>query len=241
MLPVAGLAAAAAEGVDMSNFPVIQISGLKKSYQIGDTAIEVLRDINLTVNKGEYVAIMGHSGSGKSTLLNIVGCLDTPSAGTYLFNGTDVSKLPGSRLADIRNHDIGFVFQNFNLLPKLDLVGNVELPLIYANVPAKKRKAMVEEVLRRFGIWDRKTHKPSEISGGQKQRVAIARALVKSPSLILADEPTGNLDSQTTEEILEVFDQLHAEGHTIIVITHEIDVAQRAQRTIRIVDGAVVS
>ncbi|MBD3421481.1 MAG: ATP-binding cassette domain-containing protein [Chitinivibrionales bacterium] len=218
---------------------VIQTKALSKSYFIGGEQIDVLHEISLSVSRGEYVAIMGHSGAGKSTLLNIIGCLDNPTRGNYLFNAESVANFSPARLADIRNKDIGFVFQNFNLLPKLDVAANVELPLIYANIPARKRGAMVEKTLRRFGIWDRRSHKPSEISGGQKQRVAIARAVVKNPSLILADEPTGNLDSYTTQEILGVFHDLHHEGNTIITITHEDDVASRAQRLVRLVDGRI--
>ena len=220
---------------------VIQTHDLTKSYVLGGEPIPVLHGINLNVAQGEYVAIMGHSGAGKSTLLNILGCLDTPTSGTYLFNGTPVMSLSASRLADIRNNEIGFVFQNFNLLPKLDVAANVELPLIYGNVQARRRRERVEEVLRSFGLWERRAHKPSEISGGQKQRVAIARAVVKRPAMILADEPTGNLDSTTTGEILEVFEELHREGNTVVVITHESDVAARASRLVRLVDGEVAA
>ncbi len=224
-----------------SAVPVIQTRDLTKSYMLGKEAIPVLHEINLEVARGEYVAIMGHSGAGKSTLLNILGCLDTPTSGAYLFNGKPVMSFSPSRLADIRNNEIGFVFQNFNLLPKLDVAANVELPLIYGNVSARRRRELVERVLKRFGLWERRRHKPNEISGGQKQRVAIARAVVKSPSMILADEPTGNLDSTTTTEILSVFDELHGEGNTVVVITHENDVAARASRLIRLVDGKVVA
>jgi putative ABC transport system ATP-binding protein len=224
-----------------SVIPVIETRNLGKSYFLGKERVEVLRSIAITVARGEYVAIMGHSGAGKSTLMNILGCLDTPTAGEYLFNGRSITTFSQTRLADIRNRDIGFVFQNFNLLPKLDVAGNVELPLIYGNIGAAERRKRVQATLERFGLWDRRRHKPSEISGGQKQRVAIARALVKRPSLILADEPTGNLDSHTTEEILAVFEEIHREGNTILVITHEHDVAQRANRAIRLVDGEVRS
>jgi putative ABC transport system ATP-binding protein len=220
---------------------VIQTRALAKSYMLGREAVAVLHDINIVVARGEYVGIMGHSGAGKSTLLNILGCLDTPTSGTYLFNNVPVMSLSPSKLADIRNSRIGFVFQNFNLLPKLDVAANVELPLIYGNVGARRRHELVERVLKRFGLWERRRHKPSEISGGQKQRVAIARAVVKNPSIILADEPTGNLDSSTTGEILAVFDELHREGNTVVVITHEQDVASRAQRLIHLVDGRVAA
>ncbi len=219
--------------------PIIETRDLTKSYDLGGERIEVLRNIDFTVHPGTYTAIMGHSGSGKSTLLNILGCLDSPSSGSYFFNGADVADIHESGLADIRNRQIGFVFQNFNLLPKLTVEGNVELPLIYGNVARRDRKHRIEEILKRFGLWERRHHKPNEISGGQKQRVAIARALVKHPQIILADEPTGNLDSQTTEEILGVLQQLYAEGNTIVMITHENDVAARAGRLIRLVDGAI--
>ncbi len=220
--------------------PVIETRNLCKSYSLGKADVPVLHNINFTVNKGDYTAIMGHSGAGKSTLLNILGCLDSPTTGEYLIRGVSISSLKSSSLAQIRNTEIGFVFQNFNLLPKLDLAANVELPLIYSNVSRQVRKKKVHEVLERLGIWDRRDHRPNEISGGQKQRVAIARALVKNPSIILADEPTGNLDSHTTSEILSIFDQLHHDGHTIVVITHETDVASRAERTIHLRDGRIV-
>jgi putative ABC transport system ATP-binding protein len=219
---------------------VIETRDLWKSYQLGEEEIAVLKGIHFAVPQGSYTAIMGHSGAGKSTLLNILGCLDIPSRGEYLFNGRSVGRLSASRLADIRNREIGFVFQNFNLLPKLTIEANVELPLIYGNIPARERRRRTETALRRFGLWERRGHKPNEISGGQKQRVAIARALVKSPSVILADEPTGNLDSATTAEIMHVFDELHQEGNTILVITHENDVAKRAQEIIRLVDGQII-
>lgn len=220
--------------------PVIRTVDLVKQYFLGKESIPVLRSINLSVGKGEYVAIMGQSGAGKSTLLNILGCLDKPSSGEYLINGINISSMNESRLAHIRNSEIGFVFQNFNLLPKLDVSGNIELPLIYANISSKERKQRVEAVMKRLGIWERRHHKPNEISGGQKQRVAIARALVKKPSIILADEPTGNLDSHTTLEILTVFKELNDEGNTIVLITHESDVALHAGRTIKLSDGRIV-
>lgn len=218
---------------------VIETFDLCKSYFLKSEEVPVLRNVNFTVHEGDYISIMGHSGAGKSTLLNILACLDKPSSGKYLFRGENIANFNDAKLADIRNHEIGFVFQNFNLLPKLTIFGNVELPLLYANVPAKKRKLMVEKQLRRFGLWDRRKHKPNEISGGQKQRVAIARALVKNPAVIFADEPTGNLDSHTTAEILAILDEISEEGNTIIMITHEVDVASRARRAIRIADGAI--
>jgi putative ABC transport system ATP-binding protein len=219
---------------------VLSLNHVYKNYTVGRETITVLSDVCLSVDKGEFLAIMGHSGAGKSTLLNIIGCLDKPTLGSFMFNGTDVANLSPSRLAVIRNNDIGFVFQNFNLLPKLDVFANVELPLIYANVPAKERRRMVAAILERFGLADRRRHKPNEISGGQKQRVAIARALVKGPSIILADEPTGNLDSRTTEDILLVLEEINREGNTIVLITHETDVAKRASRLVRITDGRIV-
>jgi putative ABC transport system ATP-binding protein len=219
---------------------VVRTEDLCKSYRLGSESVDVLHSITVSVAKGEYVAIMGQSGAGKSTLLNILGCLDMPTRGEYLFEGQPVSGLSQSALTDIRNRSIGFVFQNFNLLPKLDILANVELPLIYGNVPARERKDRVQRILERFGLWDRRRHRPAEISGGQKQRVAIARALVKNPSVILADEPTGNLDSSTSAAIMTVFDELHAEGNTILMITHEQDVAQRARRLVHLIDGKVV-
>jgi len=225
----------------MNSVPVIQTVNLCKSYYLAKDPIDVLKNVDLSVHKGEYVAIMGQSGAGKSTLLNILGCLDTPSSGDYLINGKSISSMNQSQLAHIRAKDIGFIFQNFNLLPKLDIAGNVELPLIYENIKSKERKKRVDEVLERIGLKERKSHKPNEISGGQKQRVAIARALVKNPSIILADEPTGNLDSHTTEEILQIFKMLNNEGNTIVIITHEHDVAARAHRTIRLVDGKIIT
>lgn len=220
--------------------PVIQTVDLVKQYFLGKESIPVLRSINLSVEKGEYVAIMGQSGAGKSTLLNILGCLDLPSSGEYLINSIKISSMNETQLAQIRNSEIGFVFQNFNLLPKLDVSGNIELPLIYANISSKERKLRVEAVMKRLGIWERRRHLPNEISGGQKQRVAIARALVKKPSIILADEPTGNLDSQTTQEILSIFRELNNEGNTIVLITHEHDVASNAGRTIKLADGRII-
>jgi putative ABC transport system ATP-binding protein len=221
--------------------PVIRTHNLDKSYRLGKELIPVLRSIGFFVTRGEYVSIMGHSGAGKSTLLNILACLDTPTSGDYFFNGENIATLSENRLAEIRNRDIGFVFQNFNLLPKLSVAANVELPLIYNSTPRSQRQQRVRDILQRFGLWERRRHKPNEISGGQKQRVAIARALVKKPSVIFADEPTGNLDSHTTEEILTVFDELSAEGNTIIMITHEQEVARHASRVLRLVDGRILS
>lgn len=225
----------------MDDTAVIKTRALCKNYFLGKEEIRVLNDVEVTVDRGEYIAIMGQSGAGKSTLLNILGCLDTPTSGEYLFKTRSIASFSQSRLADIRNQEIGFVFQNFNLLPKLTIAANVELPLIYRNVSSRKRRELVEEILQRFGLWERRKHKPNEISGGQKQRVALARALVKKPALILADEPTGNLDSHTTEEILDVFDQISGEGNTIVVITHEHSVAARANRLLRLVDGRIES
>jgi putative ABC transport system ATP-binding protein len=221
--------------------PVIRTNHLNKYYLLGSERISVLKDISFTIEQGEYVSIMGQSGAGKSTLLNILACLDTPTSGEYRFCGNDIATLGENRLADIRNRDIGFVFQNFNLLPKLSVYANVELPLIYNSTSRKERQQRVREILDRFGLWDRRRHKPNEISGGQKQRVAIARALVKKPSVIFADEPTGNLDSHTTGEILAELDAISREGNTIIMITHEHDVAQHASRTMHLSDGRILA
>jgi putative ABC transport system ATP-binding protein len=218
---------------------VISASGLRKHYQLGANRVDVLRDVNLTVRKGEYVAIMGQSGAGKSTLLNILGCLDAPSQGSYRLNGHDVPGLDASGLCRLRSYGIGFIFQNFNLLPRMTVAANVELPLIYQNVRKAERRARVAEALRGLGIFERRNHLPAEISGGEKQRAAIARALVKRPALILADEPTGNLDSATTREILSILDRLHAEGNTLLIITHDDQVAARADRIVGILDGVL--
>ncbi|MFH1761170.1 MAG: ABC transporter ATP-binding protein [bacterium] len=224
-----------------NNEHIIQTKDMCKVYYLGREPLQVLFNVNLDVKKGDFTAIMGPSGSGKSTLLNILGCLDTSSSGEYLLNGEAVGHFSQSRLADIRNRDIGFIFQNFNLLPKLDVQANVELPLIYGNLPGKKRKAVVEESLQHLGLWERRHHHPNEISGGQKQRVAIARALVKKPSIILADEPTGNLDSATTGEILELLKRLNSEGNTILIITHERNVADATGKTYRLIDGRLTA
>ncbi len=225
----------------MTHPAIMKTENICKYYTLGKEKIPVLYNISLSVEKGSYAAIMGQSGAGKSTLLNILGCLDKASSGQYYINNTDVSRLTDAKLAKIRNEEIGFVFQNFNLLPKLTVTANIELPLIYANVKRKERKVRVESVMQKLGIYERRHHKPNEISGGQKQRVAIARALVKNPALLLADEPTGNLDSHTTEEILALFQKLNDEGNTIVMITHEHDVAARAKKIIRLVDGSIVN
>jgi putative ABC transport system ATP-binding protein len=219
----------------------IVIRDLVKKYKMGLQEVQALRGISVEVDKNEYLAIMGPSGSGKSTMMNVVGCLDTPTSGTYELEGVDVSRLNDDRLAEIRNQKIGFVFQTFNLLPRADVFHNVELPMIYSGISSSKRKRMAEEAIDRVGLSDRMKHKPSELSGGQRQRVAIARALVNNPSIILADEPTGNLDSATGEEIMEIFDQLNDAGNTIILVTHETDIAAHANRILKLKDGLVES
>jgi putative ABC transport system ATP-binding protein len=220
---------------------LIRLRGLRKTYQVGTQEVHAVSGIDLDVARGEYVAIMGSSGSGKSTLMNLIGCLDTPTGGTYILNGRDVSHLPDDELARIRNQEIGFVFQTFNLLPRSTAAQNVELPLVYAGVPAAQRRERVAQAIQSVGLADRAHHRPNELSGGQRQRVAIARALVNEPSLILADEPTGNLDSRTSEEIMALFAELDRGGQTILVVTHEPDIAAKARRIIRLHDGAVSS
>jgi putative ABC transport system ATP-binding protein len=219
------------------NDAVIEVRDLCKDYALDGVQIPALRDVDLTVRAGEFLAIMGPSGSGKSTLMNVLGCLDVADSGSYLLNGCDVTRMSSDQLAAVRNRDIGFVFQNFNLLPRTSALENVETPLLYANVERKKRRQRATDALRRIGLGERLSSQPSQLSGGQQQRVAIARALVTRPTLVLADEPTGNLDSVTGKEIMKVFDALHAEGVTIVLITHESDIAAHAQRILVMRDG----
>jgi putative ABC transport system ATP-binding protein len=221
--------------------PVIHLEDIRKSYFMGRHELEVLKGITIDINRNEYVALMGPSGSGKSTLMNILGCLDSPTAGTYILNGHDVSTMPDNELADIRNKEIGFVFQQFNLLPRLTALENVALPLVYAGIPKKQRNEMAMEVLRKVDLTDRSHHRPNEMSGGQCQRVAIARALVNNPSIILADEPTGNLDSKTSHEIMDIFNKIHADGNSVVLVTHEDDISKFAHRIIRLRDGVLES
>ena len=220
---------------------LIQAEGIKKIYEVGATQIEAVAGVDLEVAKNEYVAIMGPSGSGKSTFMNILGCLDTPTEGSYRLNGNLVSNLGDDELARIRNKEIGFVFQTFNLLPRATALQNVELPLVYGGVPASARRERAMESLRAVGLLDRAAHRPNELSGGQRQRVAIARAVVNNPSLILADEPTGNLDSRTGEEIMLIFKKIHEAGNTIMIVTHEEYIAEHTQRIIRLLDGRIAS
>lgn len=219
--------------------PIIQIKNIKRDFALGSETVYVLKGIDLTINKGEYVALMGPSGSGKSTLMNLLGCLDTPTSGSYILNGKDVSKMTDNELAEIRNKEIGFVFQTFNLMPRTTALDNVTLPLIYAGKSKSDRSARAAEVLTQVGLADRMDHKPNQLSGGQRQRVAVARALVNHPSIILADEPTGNLDSKTSVEIMQLFNDIHAQGNTVILVTHEEDIARFAHRIIRLKDGII--
>lgn len=220
---------------------IIHLEAIRKSYFMGRQEIRVLKGINLDIFKNEYVALMGPSGSGKSTLMNILGCLDTPTGGKYILNGQDVSRMPDDSLAEVRNNEIGFVFQQFNLLPRLTALENVALPLVYAGVSKKQRTEMAMEVIKKVGLEERSHHKPNELSGGQNQRVAIARALVNSPSLILADEPTGNLDTKTSIEIMDIFGQIQSSGNTVVLVTHEEDIANHAHRIVRLRDGVIES
>lgn len=220
---------------------IIRLEGITRDFPLGNQTVKVLKGIDLSIRKNEYVALMGPSGSGKSTLMNLLGCLDTPTAGSYWLNGQDVSRLSDNELAEVRNKEIGFVFQTFNLLPRSNALENVSLPLVYAGQNATHRKARATEVLRQVGLSDRMDHRPNQLSGGQRQRVAVARALVNHPSIILADEPTGNLDSKTSVEIMKLFDEIHRQGNTVILVTHEEDIALHAHRIIRLRDGIVES
>jgi putative ABC transport system ATP-binding protein len=220
---------------------LIDLKDIYKIYQMGSTQINALDGLDCTIDKGEYVALMGPSGSGKSTLMNVIGCLDSPSSGTYMLNGTNVSTMTDDDLATVRNVEIGFVFQSFNLLPRTSALENVALPLVYAGVAKKERLERAQVVLEKVGLGDRGDHKPNELSGGQRQRVAIARALINNPSIVLADEPTGNLDSKSSLEIMALFEEIHAEGNTVVMVTHEEDIAKYAKRTIRMIDGKMAN
>lgn len=220
---------------------ILQLRGITRDFKLGAQTVHVLKGIDLDISKNEYVALMGPSGSGKSTLMNLLGCLDTPTSGSYELNGTDVSSLNENALAEIRNSEIGFVFQTFNLLPRSTALENVALPLVYAGLSKEERLARAAEVLEQVGLADRMDHRPNQLSGGQRQRVAVARALVNKPALILADEPTGNLDSKTSIEIMKLFDDIQAAGNTVVLVTHEEDIAQHAKRVIRLVDGNIDS
>ena len=221
--------------------PIIEIKNIKRDFPLGGEIIHVLKGIDLNINKGEYVALMGPSGSGKSTFMNLLGCLDTPTSGSYILNGKDVSKMTDNELAEIRNKEIGFVFQTFNLLPRTTALDNVALPMVYAGFKKPERITRATEVLTQVGLDDRMDHRPNQLSGGQRQRVAVARALVNHPSIILADEPTGNLDSKTSIEIMKLFGDIHANGNTVILVTHEEDIAAYAHRVIRLRDGIIES
>ena len=239
---MAALAPAAARAVPAAAttaLPLIRMEGVTKTYDAGELAVQALAGIDLEIEKGQMVAIIGPSGSGKSTLMHILGCLDAPNAGVYRLDGKDVSTLSGFQLAAIRNQKVGFVFQTFNLLPKASLLRNVELPLLYAGIGGADRKEIAREALQKVGLLERARHRPSELSGGQRQRAAIARAIVNGPSLILADEPTGNLDTKTGLEILEIFDEMHARGETIVIVTHDPRIAERCSRVVQIVDGLI--
>ncbi len=218
---------------------IIEASELRKTYQVGEVQVHALDGLDVRIEKGAYIALMGPSGSGKSTLMNVLGCLDTPTSGEYVLNGNDVSSLSDDELAEIRNKEIGFVFQTFNLLPRYTALENVALPMIYAGVPKVERLQRAERVLKKVGLCDRMDHRPNELSGGQRQRVAVARALVMNPSIILADEPTGNLDSVTSDGIMELFSEINKDGNTVIVVTHEEDIAAHAERVIRLKDGKI--
>ncbi len=220
---------------------IIRLEDIRRIYRVGNQEVRALDGVSLSVYKNEYVAIMGPSGSGKSTLMNILGCLDSPSSGHYVLNGVDVSEMEDSDLADVRNREIGFVFQSFNLLPRYNALENVALPMVYAGVPVRERMERAADALRSVALEERMDHKPNELSGGQKQRVALARALINNPSIILADEPTGNLDTHTSIEIMRLFDEIHRRGNTVIVVTHEEDIAAYAHRIIRLRDGRVES
>jgi putative ABC transport system ATP-binding protein len=219
--------------------PIIDIKAITRDFQLGSETVNVLKGIDLLINKGEYVALMGPSGSGKSTLMNILGCLDTPTAGSYILNGKQVSEMHDDELAEIRNKEIGFVFQTFNLMPRTTALDNVALPMVYAGFSKDERNKRATEVLTQVGLADRMDHKPNQLSGGQRQRVAVGRALVNKPSIILADEPTGNLDSKTSVEIMKLFGEIHANGNTVILVTHEEDIAAHAHRIIRLRDGII--
>ena len=221
--------------------PLIKVDSLHKIYNPGENEVRALDGISLTIDRGEFVAIVGHSGSGKSTLMNMLGCLDTPTTGHYYLEGRDVSGLSDNQLSDIRNRKIGFIFQGFNLIANLDAVGNVELPLIYRGIGKQKRRRIAVQALKKVGLGKRLKHRPSELSGGQQQRVAVARAIAAQPPIILADEPTGNLDSRSTVEIMDILKELHGNGRTVIIITHDDDIARQVNRVIRIMDGRVES